>query len=279
MVKRIIIALICLCIFGSISYYNAVNVNPKQFKIREERINSYKIDKDMDGLLIGCFSDLYYGTYIDDEFVDRAFNSLNSFKPDLIIFGGDLIDPETLYSLSESQENSLIEKLSSLKATYGKFAVLGDQDHGKLEVVEKILKASGFEILNNTSRLICIDKDSYFNLAGIDSLAGGSPDCEAALAGINSNYFTFVVSHSPDIFDSAMGFSTDYLFAGHSRGGQIYLPLISYFTREYGCKKYFRGKLTKNGKTLDITNGLGMTSTAARLNADAEIVFYTLRHE
>ena len=66
------------------------------------------------------------------------------------------------------------------------------------------------------------------------------------------------------------------MLSGHSLGGQIYLPIISLFTRNEGCKKYYTGKITKNGKTLDITNGVGRIHNNARFLADSEIVLYRL---
>ena len=93
----------------------------------------------------------------------------------------------------------------------------------------------------------------------------------------NANYYTLVTSHCPDIFDSILGYHSDLLLSGHSRGGQIYIPLLSLFGRDYGCKKYYHGKTTKDGATIDVSNGLGMIGDKARFLADAEIVLYTFR--
>lgn len=275
MVKKISIAVLSLFLLLFLAYFNAVNVNTKQFKISEEILHSDKIDEDIDGFLIACFSDLYYGSFISDEYLQKTFDTINGFQPDLILFEGDLIDQSI--EISEEQKLFLIRQLSSLNAKYGKFAVLGDQDLIRNEEIEDILRNCGFTVLNNETKLISIDRNSYINLVGIDSFNGGSPDLTAAFSGANSNYFTFVISHCPDIFDSLLGYSADFLSCGHSRGGQVYIPLISDFTREYGCKKYFRGKITKNGMTLQINNGVGRCSSNARFLADAQIMFYTLK--
>ena len=59
--------------------------------------------------------------------------------------------------------------------------------------------------------------------------------------------------------------------AGHSHGGQTYIPLISLFNREAGAINYLRGKHTKNNVTLDITNSVGLKEKSIRFLADAEI--------
>ena len=273
MAKKISIAVLAFFALIFLAYFNAVNINTKQFKITEETLVSQKVDEDIDGFLITCFSDLYYGSFISDEYLQKVFETINSFQPDLILFEGDLIDQSV--ELSEEKKLFLIKELSSLNAKYGKYAVLGDQDLLKSQEIQDILGSCGFVVLNNENRLISIDRNSYVNLVGIDSFSGGSPDLTAAFSSVNSNYFTFVISHCPDIFDSVLGYSTDFLSCGHSRGGQVYIPVISDFTREYGCKKYFRGKITRNGTTLQINNGVGRSSSDARFLADAQIILYT----
>ena len=47
MVKKILIVFFSLLLIGAACFYNAVNVNPTQFKIREETIISSKIDEDL----------------------------------------------------------------------------------------------------------------------------------------------------------------------------------------------------------------------------------------
>jgi predicted MPP superfamily phosphohydrolase len=275
MARKIITAAIIFLLLSICIWYNTVSINCRTFQIREETIRSSKIDDDSDGFLIACFSDLYYGNMISDDLLKEVCQTIDSFDPDVIIFEGDLLYPGI--ELSEEKIVSLNQILSSLDARHGKYAVYGDQDHLDIEKVNEILLGSGFEPLDNLTKLISIDRNSYINISGIDSLVAGDPDVTKAFSGANANYFTFAVSHCPDIFDSVLGYSVDFLSAGHSRGGQIYIPLISYFTREYGCKKYYRGKVTKNAATLDINNGIGRYVNDARFLADAEIVLYTLR--
>ena len=275
MVKKIITILLSLLLVGGITYYNAAYVNCRTFSIREETLRSKKISKDLDGLLICCFSDLYYGDLTSDDYLRNVFETIDFFDPDIILFEGDLLYPGV--EIPEEKRSTLIEMLSGMDARYGKYAVYGDQDHLDHEEVDEILSASGFTVLNNANTLISVDRSGYINLVGIDSLVSGEPDPTTAFSGSNTNYYTFAISHCPDIFDSVSGYGVDLLSAGHSRGYQIYIPLISYFTREYGYRKYARGKNTKNGSTLDINNGIGRYINDARLFADAEIVLYTLR--
>ena len=275
MVKKILIVFFSLLLIGAACFYNAVNVNPTQFKIREETIITDKIDEDLDGFLVAYFTDLSLNDKITDTYVDEVFAAISSFKPEMIVFGGDLLDQDA--SIPSERIDHLVEKLSDLHAPYGKYAVLGDQDMRDPENISQKLNDAGFKILNNAGVLISKDNDSYFNIVGIEPLVNGSPDLASAFSYANANYYTLVTSHCPDIFDSILGYHSDLLLSGHSRGGQIYIPLLSLFGRDYGCKKYYHGKTTKDGTTIDVSNGLGMIGDKARFLADAEIVLYTFR--
>ena len=134
-------------------------------------------------------------------------------------------------------------------------------------------------MLDNQEALIAVDSDSCFRIVGIDALVNGNPDPATAFTSSHSSYYTIAVSHCPDILDTVKNYDADLLLSGHSRGSQVWLPLISFFTREDGCQKYNRGKTTKGGTTLDITNGLGRIAKDARFLADAEIVLYTLKQD
>ena len=267
MSKKILVILLAFFLSIWIIYYNATKINTKQIKVRQEILKSDKIDQDINDLLIIYFSDLYYGEYIDEIYLNDLISKINIFKPDIIIFGGDLIQQNTNQEL-------LTNSLSTLQAKHGKFAVLGDND-GLL--AQEILNNAGFDIIDNDNRIIAIDKNSYITIVGSQPMVNGKPDLAKSFSGINSNYYTIYTSHCPDIFDDVIDYPFDIMLAGHSLGGQIHIPIIEIFYRPQGCQKYHHGKITNNTKTLDITNGLGRIDYNARLLADSEIVLYTLK--
>lgn len=276
MFKRITIILACIVVVSLLSYMNATRININQLQLRQEILRSEKIDEDLDGLLIAYFSDLYYGEYLDTVYLDKLFNKIKDFNPDLILFGGDLLS-FSYDKLNQEEKDYLVNNLKGLNAKYGKYAALGEFDIKQLDTIYSIYSLSDFTILNNTNRMIGVDKNSFINIIGIDSLVDGSPNPSEAFLGANSDYYSIVLSHCPDIFDDLQAYNYEYLLSGHSRGGQINIPIINLFTRQLGYEKYLSGKITKNNKTLDISNGIGRMNVNARLNADSELVLYVLR--
>ena len=265
MVKKIIVIVTSLIIVIATCIINATIFNTKQIQTRQVILKSEKINEESSGLLIAYFSDLHYGTYIDNDFLENVISKINDYKPNIIIFGGDLLD-----NIKEENKVYLTNVLKTLDAEYGKYAILSDQDKLNETDITKILEDANFKIINDTSITININNESSINIVGIDN------NFDEAFHGINSNNYTIVVGHYPDLFEDIIDYDFDYMLAGHSHGGQIYIPLINYFFRKQGCQKYYHGKYQEDNKTLDITNGVGRTDNNARFLADAEIVLYRL---
>lgn len=271
-IKKIVIIALAAVSLIVLSYFNATKANPNQLKVREETIRSKKINEDLDGFLVVFFSDMNYGDFFDRKKLERMSETVNSFKPDLILFGGDLID-EAETPMSQEERDFLQESLRSLYARYGKFAVLGDEDMISEDKIKNILEEAEFEVLNNQIKVIGIAPEARINIIGLNNSKNADPD-PSILADIDASAYSLVISHCPDLFEEVKGYNVDYMCAGHSRNGQIYFPLINFFYRDAGCQKYYRGKTTRNSTTLDLTNGLGQNDYNARLNSDPEIVLY-----
>lgn len=275
--KQIITLCILFVVAIALILINTFFINPHHLEIRKETILSNKIDENLDGTSIAYFADIHYGLYTNDEDIVKLINKCNLLDADIVLFGGDLIDESI--SITEDIKTFLINQLSQLKSNYHKYAVLGEEDivSSRRNEIINILMDAGFEILNNSNIKIYAKGNSYFNLVGMDSQVSGSIDVNSAFAGIANTNFTLAFTHCPDSYDLIDTNKCDYLLAGHSHGGQVYLPLINLFNRENGYQNYIHGKHKYNQTTLDITNGVGLSEHEARLLSDAEVVFYQLK--
>lgn len=278
MLKKVLFLALGLALFISICVINATCINTNQLRARQESIETDKLQENSPDILIAFFSDLHYGTFIDNDFLDKTINKINDYSPDIILFGGDLIDNYIINGINDEDKDYLIASLKSLNAKYGKYAVYGNHDADatwSCSDIAEILIAADFKVLDNSNATININGNNV-NLVGINSIIFDNDALNNAFRGIDQNDYTFVFTHYPDMFDYISDQSFDYMLSGHSHGGQLYIPIISLFNKELGCQEYFKGKTTKYDKTLDITSGVGRTRYNARLLADAEVVMYRL---
>ncbi|MDO4940453.1 MAG: hypothetical protein Q4E33_02025 [Erysipelotrichaceae bacterium] len=264
MIKKIvIISSAILCLVG-LCLCNAYIVNPKQLKVREETLSSTKIDNDLDGLIIVYFSDLYYGKFVDDDYLNKLVVKINRFNPDVVIYGGDLLEND------EVESSKLLQALSNIKTTNGKYFILGDNDSQKSK---DILLAADFKLIDNSSKTINVDYNSFINLINVNSI---DSNVEEAFKDISENTYNILITHYPDTFTNITDQYFDYCLAGHSLGGQVNIPLINLFDRPHGASKYLNGIHKSNNKTIDVTNGTGRKLNNVRFLADNEIVVYRL---
>lgn len=281
MKKRILLITGTVILLISIVLFNTFIVNPSQLHVRQVNITSNKIDSNLDGLKIAYFADIHYG-FTSNELIEESIDRINLYDPDIIIFGGDLFDSLYEKGISELDKNYLVEILSKLESKYGKYAVIGNHDHEAYDSPElylDIITKAGFKPLVNENIQIYVDNNSFINIVGLDSSSYATLDTSTAFSNLNNCAYTFVVTHTPDSFDEISGYPFDYCLAGHSHGGQIYLPVINLLTRAFGYQNHLRGITTINSKILDITTGIGTTKIKARLNADSEIVVYQLNQK
>ena len=277
--KKWLIVLIIIIIVIIAILFNMFFINPKVITVKEKTFTSQKITPALDDVLIVYFSDLHYGTAIKEKEMQKLVALINSFDPDIVLFGGDLVDDIAEYDFKEGEEKDFIDKLKAIDARLGKYAVLGNHDLGSniiKETIKGYLTNADFEVLENNSVRI-YEGDSSIEIVGIESQVLGNPDVAKAYQNTDKDNLIITLCHTPDIFEEISEDDSDLMFAGHSHGGQIYLPLLSNFYMPLAAEKYNKGEYHKGSSTLEVTNGVGTTLFDARLFADSEIIVYRLK--
>lgn len=278
--KKILLIILISLVVVCIGVYKTTIYNPHHITVRAEELSSDKIDSSLDGTKIVYFTDLHFGEFTNEKDLEECVNLINKLDPDVVVFGGDLFDNYSSDTISQNQIQLLTNSLKNIKVSQAKYYLLGNHDlenESTKEVVQEILTAADFFPLANSNYQIHNNTNSFVNIVGIDSLLLGSPNINEAYSDIDNSRYTISFTHCPDIFDELPLDKTDYVVAGHSHGGQIYIPLLNNLYRATGCKKYFHGKHNKNATTLDISNGVGLTRYSIRFLANAEIVLYKLK--
>lgn len=261
--KRVLILLLALFLMvsGAILIHGRYWANHK-VTIKENTIEHEKISPVFDGFSFVYFSDVHFNEFVDQNRFDQLVDKINTLKPDVILFGGDLISEA--FAENKSQQ-VFIESLKKLEAPYGKFAVLGEKETGVntiLTNVNNFFAKADFEVLQNQSTKLYYNSDEYINLIGL-------LDSSMRLSG-DENY-TIAFSHQPMLADSV---SADLMIAGATHGGQINLPFFKdNFLDE---QPYTKKTQLVNQMRLDVSNGVGTTVIDMRIFAPAQINYYVL---
>lgn len=280
--KKILITLILVALCGIAIYVDAFRIEPKRITVRYETIESIKIKEDLNGLTVCVFSDLHYGSFVNRERAQAVIEKINAENPDVVIFLGDLFDHPGNNPPTESMQNELIILLSQIQAPYGKFAIHGDQDLESAyssEIIDSVLYQSGFEVFVNSSFDIHLAAEGKITFIALDSQLYGTLEPYSAFLNADMSNYNIVLCHTPDTIDELDEFDFDRMLAGHSNGGQVYIPLIGAIYVPQFAYKYNHGTYYVNNHLLDITNGVGTTNKDVRFLAPQEIVIYKFYHK
>lgn len=272
--KSIVLIILLVLLFSFYNYY----ISTSKIIVKERRLISEQIPDSFNGFKIVHFSDLGYGSNIFLNDVKKVVKNINSRKPDLVIFSGDLIDKN--YKISKKEKKELINTLSKIDSKIGKYSVLGDRD---TDLSKELLRNSDFSILTNEYDLIYNNSNNPILIIGLDSYLKGEKDLEKAFAYYqipehNSDIYNIVVMHEPDYYDEFKSeYSTNLVLAGHSHNGYIRIPKIGALTKkEKGAKKYRDFEYTFDKTKMFISSGIDTTGNGIRLFNHPSISLFRL---
>jgi hypothetical protein len=253
--------------------------------VRKLKLSFSNLPKKFNGLKIVQISDFHIGSFLNHVgFVENAVDKINSLKPDLILFTGDMVN-----NLA-NELDKFIEILSRLNAKYGKYSVLGNHDYGeyvpwksfeeKKENLEQVIKnqrLAGFDLILNDNRKIVID-DEQIELIGIENW--GLPpfpqygDLNKAMVNVDKNSFKILLSHDPTHWDEqVLGYTNIELsLAGHTHGAQFGIEIPGWRWSPVNMRyKRWGGLYTENNQHLNVNTGIGFIGFPGRVGMPPEI--------
>jgi hypothetical protein len=255
----------------------ATHIEPRRLQVRTVAIASPKLTRPLRLLHISDIQAPAVGSY-----EARAFATMRSLRPDLVIFTGDLLQP--LPPATYAGELPKIGRLlASLDAPLGKFAVGGDVDP---PLVLDAYEQWGFRLLDG--QRATVDAGGLrIDLLGLPRFAsrGGDParsPIEAFLNETDSSDLRLVFAHGPDFALEARNLPIDLCLAGHTHGGQIRIPFVGpIITLSRVPRAWARGYREIGATRLNVSAGIGCEHLAGlpniRFACPPEMTLFELR--
>ena len=270
--KRVLLSILSLLILLIIALpFYAWKVEP--FLVHVNHVELGK-KNDRTPLNVVQISDLQVSEYYETNRLDKVIEKVNAQNPDILLFTGDLFDN---YSKYPEQMAPMIEKLKAFKANIGKYAVWGNHDYGggAVRVYEDVMSAGGFTVLRNQGETLTLSDGRQVFLGGLDDSLLGNPSVSDTLAYRQNYDYAITMTHEPDVADAFIGTDTQLVLAGHSHGGQVWIPI--YPIKNVLAEKYTRGLYQLDAITqLYVNTGIGTTSIHARFGVIPEVTQFTI---
>lgn len=238
--------------------------------MREEVVHVPELPAGLEGLEIVQWGDLHAGPFLRCADLADVVAKTRELEPDLFVLTGDYI------TRHHSEGVELAPALARIEAPLGSFAVFGNHDYRDRaeSAIAEAYGAAGVRVLRDE----CVRLErggATIAVVGVEDLEEArSVDIDRARAGVQPGDVELVLCHNPAGARRLARPGCAVVFAGHTHGLQVDLPLL----RRVGPKH--PGLRAQFGATrLVVTRGLGVVGFPLRVGAPAEIVLVRLTAE
>ena len=252
-------------------------------EVNEYEIVSERIPQGFDGFRIAQVSDLHNKDF--GEGYGQLLTLLSEINPDIIVVTGDLID-------SRQTDLDVALEFAWQAGKIARVYYVSGNHEARVPEYEDLktgLVKAGVVILENQKVEITREGESI-TLMGIDDpsfredyLFGDSESvARQAIENLQneSDGYTVLLSHRPELFDLYVETGMDLVFSGHAHGGQFRLPFVGGLVapNQGFFPKYDAGQFNEENTTMIVSRGVGNSIIPIRFNNRPEIVLVTLRN-
>ena len=252
-------------------------------EVNEYEIVSDRIPEAFAGFRIAQVSDLHNKDF--GEGYGQLLTLLSEINPDIIVVTGDLID-------SRQTDLDVALEFAWQAGKIARVYYVSGNHEARVPEYEDLktgLVKAGVVILENQKVEITREGESI-TLMGIDDpsfqedyLFGDSESvARQAIENLQneSDGYTILLSHRPELFDLFVETEMDLVFSGHAHGGQFRLPFIGGLVapNQGFFPKYDAGQFKEENTTMIVSRGVGNSIIPIRFNNRPEIVLVTLRN-
>ncbi|WP_444927960.1 metallophosphoesterase [Microbulbifer sp. TRSA002] len=270
------ITFIVLFCIGLLLAVWAFIVEPASFRINEDDIVVDTWPKECNGLRVAILADLHVGSpYKGRKSLQNLVEAVNKSQPDLILLPGDFVIQGVVGGKFVPPEDAA-GILKELKAPMGVFAVLGNHDWWlDAARVEQSLASQGISVLEDKS-VSLVSSECKLRLVGISDFWEGPHDVKKAMQGIDEGETILAFTHNPDIFPELPA-ELSLTIAGHTHGGQVYLPFIGrpIVPSSYG-QRFAIGHVVEGDKHLYVSPGVGTSILPVRFLVPPEVTVLSI---
>lgn len=206
-------------------------------------------------LTVVLASDLHLGYSNRKAELARWVDLINAEKPDLVLFGGDIVDIQ----LRPLVEGHFEEEFARIKAPI--YTILGNHEYiGHEPEAEQFFADAGITLLRDS-----VARFEGLTLIGRDDRSNRDRKALAALTP-DTQDFTILLDHQPYHLEEAEQAGIDFQFSGHTHRGQVW-PL-NWLTDAMYEKSW--GHHQRGSTRYYVSSGLGIWGPKIRIGTRSE---------
>ena len=275
----------CVIVWGILFGRNNISVDHVEIFIDDlpSAFNGYRIVQ---------ISDLHAGSFWSTEHFQKAVDLINQQEPNLIVCTGDMVN-----NFAE-EIVPLIPVFEQLKASDGKYAILGNHDYGGYydwkhpddsianhHAFKAAIEQMGFVLLINQSEIIYRYNSDCMALIGVENWGKEKrfpkrAKLDKVMEPIQDISFKVLLTHNPIFWPYFVVENTDIVLtlSGHTHGMQMGVKLGKK-RYSFASRTVFRfqtGLHQINKQYLYVNRGLGVIGFPGRIGMPPEITVINL---
>ena len=282
--KKLWFALATACVLCCAAIVGGGYMENQALELNSYTISSQRLPTAFDGFRIAQVSDLHNTEMGANN--EKLLTTLQDSHPDIIVFTGDLIDSR------KTKVDVALEFAEQAMQIAPCYYVTGNHEArvDEYTALKEGLTSLGVAVLENARTEVELAGEKI-TILGVDDpsfqenyLFG---DAETVMRGKLSTFtsetdsFTILLSHRPELFDIYVEFGIDLVFSGHAHGGQFRLPLIggAFAPNQGFFPKYDGGIFTQGNTSMIVSRGVGNSIIPFRINNKPEVILIELIKE
>jgi len=256
----VVVALVSIPIFIG-------HLNTKNIKVNTLDLSIPKKESSLTDLNVVFLSDLHLSVINDESFLQEVVNNVNALKPDIVLFGGDIVDDK----VKILDRKKIGESFRKIKSKYGVFTCTGNHEYiNEVQSSVKWIKRFGIKVIQDEAIKIA---DIFYLVGREDRSINQFTDrrrktLNDILSRTEKRLPMILLDHQPLNLEEAQQNGINLQLSGHAHHGQIFpANLITNLVYELSC-----GYLKKANTHYYVTSGVGTWGPPVRIGSATEIV-------
>ncbi len=256
-------------------------IEPGWIRVRKTEVRIASGQAPAFTLTVAHLTDFHLSPAVSLDYLRGVFRETAAQRPDIICLTGDYI------SKRMSRKAEYIDALKILTSAAPTFACPGNHDGGAWAIkmggypdlgeIKSVLSQAHVVYLENASTALTL-RGHRILVGGLGDIWAGRCEPESLRAVFDSTQadLKIILTHNPDSKSETRNLKWDLLLAGHTHGGQLYLPWIGAPFAPIVDKHFLNGLYEYAGGKIYVSPGVGNLH-GMRINCRPEISILEIR--
>ena len=195
-------------VIGGVINLNTIRVSKYQAILPKKNSN-------IESLRVAFVSDIHIEQNLNLGFLEQFVQKVNALQPDILLYGGDIVEGDNEHETSEAMESIL----KQVQTKYGTFGVLGNHEFYGGQEQGVFFSRAQITLLNDT----IINIDNAFYLAGrYDQHFRNRKSIGEILQYSSAELPIILMDHRPTQLQEVSQTAVNAQFSGHTHNGQLF---------------------------------------------------------